>query len=210
MKKSIFDNIDRPTFLQKTGWQSASTLSSLFFNFLQSILVANILGVSEFGILASFIGASVVLSQLVDPRLLDILIKYFTKLQVNGYFPEQKKLFIFSWVLCTAVTITAIFLCLVFESFLLSKFINISFEHRFLLSMCLFSALSSTLYFNTFQALLRVKENVKLLAMVSIGLYASRFFTIMSAGLLIDLGALEIAFSLMSINAFFSFSSSIR
>ena len=190
-------------FLSKLSWQMAATLTFVIVTFLQSVTIANSLGVREFGIWSSIVGFSVIASQLVDPRYLDFLLKFLTKLYIKEKEFIAKQLvyicLLLSLFLLLITVLTSLLLVPIISDYFGLQVNNL----QLILILALVSTFSHTHFLTIFQAFFRVKGMVKELSIICIILYLFRYFSIFIALKFSDSGILGISTSFAFVNFIF-------
>ena len=173
------------------SWQLFSTLTTILISFCQSIIIATGIGVDSFGVFSSFIAISVVISQLLDPRYLDFFIKYITKLYSNRDYYTSNQVIILGTISALIILIIAALLTIFISDLLVNDI-----KSAFLLVFVLISIILTTHFFTIFQAVLRVKEMVKELAIVNIITISLRLLVISLSIVFFDYGLIGIVISL--------------
>ena len=177
------------------SWQLFSTLTTILISFCQSIIIATGIGVDSFGVFSSFIAISVVISQLLDPRYLDFFIKYITKLYSNRDYYTSNQVIILGTISALIILIIAALLTIFISDLLVNDI-----KSAFLLVFVLISIILTTHFFTIFQAVLRVKEMVKELAIVNIITISLRLLVISLSIVFFDYGLIGIVISLVVLN----------
>ena len=177
------------------SWQLLSTLTTILISFAQSIIIATGIGVDNFGVFSSFVAISVVISQLLDPRYLDLFIKYLTRLYSNQDYYTSNQVIILGTISALIILIIAAILTNFFSVLLVNDI-----KSAFLLVFVLISVILTTHFFTIFQAVLRVKEMVKELAIVNIFAMLLRLLVISLSIVFFDYGLIGIVISLVVLN----------
>lgn len=186
-----------------------ATSTFMITSFVQSIMIARLIGLNDFGVLATYISFSVILSQLFDPRLLDLLIKNLTTFNIAKDTCKIRKLIQISLFFSIGALLLIIILVLTTKTSI-DPFIPDTYkDSTFSLILILISTISITHFYITFQAYMRVKEMIKELSLISIFLYTIRLFAVYFSVSFISADILGVAIALSFVNSIVVFISII-
>lgn len=195
LKTSIFRDI---------SWQMVSTVVVVVFGFMQSILVAKNLGLTQFGVLALALGLASIVSQLLDFRYIDILVKYLTDLSERGDYDQSLKLVMVSTLMClTLLFFGCVFLFFTWEILesIYSAIDGLGLYSVF--AMCLGNIFISTQLSYIFQSVLRVHSMIAQLAFINAMLYIGRVVALAIGFYYFDLALSGVVLILFFVNVVF-------
>ena len=201
-----FEELLKTSILRDLSWQMVSTVVVVVFGFMQSILVAKNLGLDQFGVFALGLGLASIVSQLLDFRYTDILVKYLTEFSERGDYNQSLKLLMVALLMC----ITLLFFGFIFFFFTweILESIYSAIDGMGLYSVfivCLGNVFISTQLNYIFQSVLRVNNMIAQLAFINAMLYVSRVVALAIGFYYFELNLTKVVLILLLVNILFMF-----
>ena len=199
-----FEGLLKISILRDISWQMVSTIVVVVFGFMQSILVAKNLGLSQFGVFALALGLASIVSQLLDFRYTDILVKYLTEFSEPGDYDQCLKLVIVATLMC----ITLFFFGCLFFFFTWEILESIysaidGMKLYFIFVVCLGNIFISTQLNYIFQSVLRVNSMIAQLAFINAMLYIGRVVALSIGFYYFDFDLSNVVMMLLIVNLLF-------